>query len=88
MRRPAWCNYKIPHLIILVPLIYLKMSANSSMGQQVLDNRGLNFDGYFYWISIAALIGFTVLFNVGFTMMLTFLNCKFTLHCLLGHFMW
>ncbi|KAG2407357.1 Pleiotropic drug resistance protein [Vigna angularis] len=41
-----------------------KMSANSTMGQQVLDNRGLNFDGYFYWISIAALIGFTVLFNV------------------------
>ncbi|XP_027919830.1 pleiotropic drug resistance protein 3-like isoform X1 [Vigna unguiculata] len=51
-----------------------KLSANSTMGQQVLDNRGLNFDGYFYWISIAALIGFTVLFNVGFTLMLTFLN--------------
>jgi len=53
------------------------MSANSTMGQQVLDNRGLNFDGYFYWVSLAALIGFTVLFNVGFTFMLTFLNGKF-----------
>ncbi|KHN03241.1 Pleiotropic drug resistance protein 3 [Glycine soja] len=45
-----------------------------TLGQQVLESRGLNFDGYFYWISIAALIGFTVLFNVGFTLMLTFLN--------------
>ncbi|KAH1116652.1 hypothetical protein GLYMA_17G039300v4 [Glycine max] len=51
-----------------------KMSGNRTLGQQVLESRGLNFDGYFYWISIAALIGFTVLFNVGFTLMLTFLN--------------
>ncbi|XP_027329792.1 pleiotropic drug resistance protein 3 [Abrus precatorius] len=51
-----------------------KISANTSttLGQQVLESRGLNFDSYFYWISIIALIGFTVLFNTGFTLMLTF----------------
>ncbi|RDX80824.1 Pleiotropic drug resistance protein 3, partial [Mucuna pruriens] len=41
-----------------------KMSANKTLGQQVLESRGLNFDSYFYWISIGALLGFTVLFNV------------------------
>ncbi|XP_057416411.1 pleiotropic drug resistance protein 3 [Lotus japonicus] len=51
-----------------------KVSANSTMGQQVLESRGLNFDGYFYWISTGALIGFTLLFNAGFTLLLTFLK--------------
>ncbi|XP_061351458.1 pleiotropic drug resistance protein 3-like isoform X2 [Gastrolobium bilobum] len=51
-----------------------KMSANTTLGRQVLESRGLNFDGYFYWISIGALVGFTVLFNAGFTLMLTFLK--------------
>nr|XP_023885614.1 pleiotropic drug resistance protein 3-like isoform X1 [Quercus suber]POE69405.1 pleiotropic drug resistance protein 3 [Quercus suber] len=50
------------------------LSVNTTLGQQVLESHGLNFDGYFYWISIAALTGFTVLFNVGFTLTLTFLK--------------
>ncbi|KAE9602538.1 hypothetical protein Lal_00049481 [Lupinus albus] len=49
-----------------------KMSANTTLGHQVLQSRGLNFDGYFYWISIGALIGFIILFNAGFTLVLTF----------------
>ncbi|KAK7291744.1 hypothetical protein RIF29_07127 [Crotalaria pallida] len=50
-----------------------KLSANkTTLGHQVLESRGLNFDGYLYWISISALIGFTVLFNAGFTLVLTF----------------
>lgn len=52
------------------------LSVNTTLGQQALESHGLNFDGYFYWISIAALTGFTVLFNVGFTLALTFLKCK------------
>ncbi|KAJ6322284.1 hypothetical protein OIU77_012203 [Salix suchowensis] len=49
-------------------------SANATIGQQILESRGLNFHGYFYWISVGALIGFTVLFNAGFTLALTFLK--------------
>ncbi|KAK4275216.1 hypothetical protein QN277_018340 [Acacia crassicarpa] len=49
-----------------------KVSGNTTLGQQALESRGLNFDGYFYWISIGALIGFTVLLNVGFTLALAF----------------
>ncbi|CAL8079445.1 unnamed protein product [Prunus armeniaca] len=45
--------------------------SNTTLGRQVLESRGLNFEGYFYWISVGALLGFTVLFNVGFTLALT-----------------
>ncbi|KAJ0035986.1 hypothetical protein Pint_24206 [Pistacia integerrima] len=50
------------------------VSGNTTLGQQTLESRGLNFDSYFYWISIGALIGFTVLFNLIFTLALTFLK--------------
>ncbi|KAL3581930.1 hypothetical protein D5086_016262 [Populus alba] len=50
------------------------VSANATIGQRILESRGLNFHSCFYWISVGALIGFTVLFNVGFTLALTFLK--------------
>jgi hypothetical protein len=34
-------------------------------------DRGLNFSSYFYWISVGALIGFVLLFNIGFVFGLT-----------------
>ncbi|KAK8670105.1 hypothetical protein V6N13_104866 [Hibiscus sabdariffa] len=58
----------------LAPRWQKVMSGNTSIGQQTLESRGLNFDGYFYWISIAALFGFILLFNAVFTFALTFLN--------------
>ncbi|RXH71769.1 hypothetical protein DVH24_025270 [Malus domestica] len=51
-----------------------KVYGNTTLSLQVLESRGLNFEGYFYWISLGALVGFTVLFNVGFTLALTFLK--------------
>ncbi|KAK6265196.1 hypothetical protein QUC31_016033 [Theobroma cacao] len=50
------------------------MSGNTSIGQQTLESRGLSFGSYFYWISVAALFGFILLFNVVFTFALTFLK--------------
>uniref|UniRef100_A0A2N9EIA3 ABC transporter domain-containing protein n=1 Tax=Fagus sylvatica TaxID=28930 RepID=A0A2N9EIA3_FAGSY len=58
----------------LAPRWEKKLSVNTTLGRQALEGHGLNFDGYFYWISISALTGFTVLFNVGFTLALTFLK--------------
>lgn len=55
------------------------MSGNVTLGQQVLESRGLNYAGYFYWISVGALFGMTVLFNIGFILALTFLRRKFIL---------
>ncbi|KAJ0035990.1 hypothetical protein Pint_24202 [Pistacia integerrima] len=50
------------------------MSGNTTLGQQTLESRGLNINSFFYWISVGALIGFTVLFNLVFTLALTFLK--------------
>ncbi|CAK7326245.1 unnamed protein product [Dovyalis caffra] len=52
------------------------LSANATAGQRILESRGLNFHGYFYWISVGAPIGFTALFNTAFILALTFLECK------------
>ncbi|KAI6684518.1 hypothetical protein NL676_030431 [Syzygium grande] len=49
-------------------------SSNTTIGRTILDSRGLNFDGYYFWISVGALLGFTLLFNIGFTLALTFLK--------------
>ncbi|KAG1326104.1 Pleiotropic drug resistance protein 3 [Cocos nucifera] len=47
-------------------------SANTTIGQQVLTSRGLNYNSYYYWISVGALLGYILLFNVAFTLALTF----------------
>nr|AEO22188.1 ABCG subfamily transporter protein [Solanum tuberosum] len=58
----------------LAPRWQKTLSTNTTIGNEVLESRGLNFDGYLYWISVCALFGFTILFNIGFTLALTFLK--------------
>lgn len=57
------------------------LSPNITLGQEILGGRGLNFKGYFYWISVAALFGFAILFNAGFTLALSFLKSKLCFYC-------
>ncbi|KAJ8616199.1 hypothetical protein MRB53_035571 [Persea americana] len=47
---------------------------NISVGEQIMRRRGLLFEGYFYWISLGALFGFFVLFNIVSTIALTYLG--------------
>ncbi|KAK9991985.1 hypothetical protein SO802_026970 [Lithocarpus litseifolius] len=47
---------------------------NMTIGMGVLTTHGLNFDGYFYWISLGALFGFTILFDIGFILALTYIK--------------
>lgn len=42
----------------------------------MLEGRGFSFGDDLFWISVAALFGFTLLFNFGFTLALTFLKRK------------
>lgn len=49
-------------------------SSNVTVGQQVLQKRGLNFSDIFYWVAIGALLGFWMVFNIGFTCSLSYLN--------------
>ncbi|XP_022154233.1 pleiotropic drug resistance protein 3-like isoform X2 [Momordica charantia] len=58
----------------LAPRWQKRQSTNTTIGHIILQSRGLDFHQYFYWISLGALFGFAVLFNVGFTLALTFLN--------------
>ncbi|XP_038702837.1 pleiotropic drug resistance protein 3-like isoform X2 [Tripterygium wilfordii] len=58
----------------LAPRWQKLLSANTTIGRQTLESRGLNFDGYMYWISLGALFGFALLFNVGYTLALSFLK--------------
>ncbi|XP_039161831.1 pleiotropic drug resistance protein 3 isoform X2 [Eucalyptus grandis] len=50
------------------------LSGNTTIGHATLQSRGLNFNGYLFWISVGALLGFTLLFNIGFTLALSFLK--------------
>ncbi|XP_077235852.1 pleiotropic drug resistance protein 2-like [Tasmannia lanceolata] len=45
-----------------------------TVGKAVLKSRGLFVDDYWYWISIGALIGFSIIFNLCFIAALTYLN--------------
>ncbi|KAJ4981232.1 hypothetical protein NE237_032069 [Protea cynaroides] len=51
-----------------------KMSTNTTIGHQILESHGLNYASYYYWISIGALFGFMILYNVGFVLAVTFLK--------------
>ncbi|TXG71480.1 hypothetical protein EZV62_000059 [Acer yangbiense] len=58
----------------LAPRWQKASEGNTTTGRNILISHGLNFDGYFYWISFLALIGFTILFDFGFILALTYLK--------------
>ncbi|KAL3843577.1 hypothetical protein ACJIZ3_000980 [Penstemon smallii] len=60
----------------LAPRWQKEPSGNTTIGIQTLENRGFNFGGHYFWISVAALFGFTVFFNIGFTLALSFLKAS------------
>ena len=57
-------------------------SSNVTIGQQVLISRGLDFSAYFYWISVAALLGFWMVFNFAITWALSYLKRNLSLQCI------
>ncbi|KAL4324340.1 hypothetical protein GQ457_11G016110 [Hibiscus cannabinus] len=50
------------------------LTMDSTIGQATLESRGLNFDEHVFWIAIAALFGFAIVYNIGFTLALGFLK--------------
>ncbi|KAI8027206.1 Pleiotropic drug resistance protein 3 [Camellia lanceoleosa] len=53
---------------------FMTLTENTTIGQETLESRGLHFHGYLFLISLGALLGFIIIFNIGFTLSLTFLN--------------
>ncbi|GKV23287.1 hypothetical protein SLEP1_g33035 [Rubroshorea leprosula] len=49
-------------------------SSNETLGHLILRQMGLNFKAYYYWISVAALIGFWMIYNIAFTLALSYLK--------------
>ncbi|XP_057454234.1 pleiotropic drug resistance protein 1-like [Lotus japonicus] len=49
-------------------------NSNKSLGLQALESRGFFTHAYWYWIGIGALTGFMFLYNIIYTLALTFLN--------------
>ncbi|KAL7259858.1 hypothetical protein ACSBR1_005679 [Camellia fascicularis] len=47
---------------------------NMTLGEALLKARSLFPQSYWYWIGVGALFGYTVLFNILFTIFLTYLN--------------
>ncbi|KAE9459172.1 hypothetical protein C3L33_08926, partial [Rhododendron williamsianum] len=45
-----------------------------SLGEMLLKARSLFPEGYWFWIGVGALLGYTILFNILFTLALTYLN--------------
>ncbi|XP_071725520.1 pleiotropic drug resistance protein 3-like isoform X2 [Rutidosis leptorrhynchoides] len=54
------------------------VTTNTTLGIKVLQNRGLDFKDHYFWISLGALLGFALLFNIGFIMALSFLKAPGT----------
>ncbi|XP_033145871.1 ABC transporter G family member 33 isoform X2 [Brassica rapa] len=51
---------------------------NVTLERTILESRGLNYDDYMYWVSLCALLGQTLIFNIIFTLALSFLKSPTT----------
>ncbi|CAL9225463.1 unnamed protein product [Arabidopsis halleri] len=60
-------------------------SENRTLGEQVLDARGLNFGNQSYWNAFGALIGFSLFFNTVFALALTFLKTSQRSRVIVSH---
>ncbi|XP_015874836.3 pleiotropic drug resistance protein 3 isoform X1 [Ziziphus jujuba] len=69
----------------LAPRWQKMLSTNITIGQEALESRGLNFDGYLYWISVGALFGMTLVFNIGYILALGFLKAPSASAVIISH---
>lgn len=71
-----WISLHLKLFSLIQPCLQM-LHTNTTIGQKTLESRGLNFDGYLYWISLGALFGFALVINIGFVLALTFLQRNF-----------
>ncbi|KAG6580843.1 Pleiotropic drug resistance protein 3, partial [Cucurbita argyrosperma subsp. sororia] len=69
----------------LAPRWQKVQATNTTIGYEVLRSRGLDYHQYLYWISLAALFGFTLVFNTGFVLALTFLEPPGSSRAIISH---
>jgi hypothetical protein len=59
-------------------------NSTKPLGVQVLESRGQFAEAYWYWIGIGALVGYIIIFNIGFTLAIAFMPCE-SIHTPLPH---
>ncbi|KAM3693822.1 hypothetical protein ACJW31_07G013300 [Castanea mollissima] len=69
----------------LAPRWQKMLSTNATIAQEILKSRGLYFDGYLYWISLGALFGFAIVFNIGYILALSFLKSPGSSRAIISH---
>ncbi|TXG48920.1 hypothetical protein EZV62_024795 [Acer yangbiense] len=69
----------------LAPRWQKTLSTNITIGRATLESRGLNYDEYHFWISLGALFGFALAFNIGFTLALSFLKSPGSSRAMISH---
>ncbi|CAM8923252.1 unnamed protein product [Rhodiola kirilowii] len=60
-------------------------STNTTVGTELLRSRGLDYEEHFIWISLGALFVFTIVFNVGFSLALSFLKSPSRSQAIISH---
>lgn len=73
---PSLLRIAVDQLTCSDSLMQTVPGQTESLGMIVLKTRGFFTEAYWYWIGFGALFGFTLLFNFGFAVSLTFLNRK------------
>ncbi|KAK8989859.1 hypothetical protein V6N11_064273 [Hibiscus sabdariffa] len=58
--------------------------SNESLGIEVLKSRGFFQDPRWYWIGVGGLLGFTILFNILYTLALAYLNPFEKIHAVIS----
>jgi hypothetical protein len=74
-----WTGYQINHIEkqkISISMLQITPGQNETLGISILKSRGIFTDAKWYWIGFSALIGYTLLFNILFTVALSFLSRK------------
>ncbi|XP_059437806.1 pleiotropic drug resistance protein 3-like [Corylus avellana] len=69
----------------LAPRWQKMLSTNITIGLEILESRGLNFNGNLYWISVGALFGFALAFNIGYILALSFLKSPGSSRAIISH---
>ncbi|KAK3025042.1 hypothetical protein RJ639_043320 [Escallonia herrerae] len=63
----------------LAPRLHKVLPTKKIVGLEFLESRGLDFDEYYYWISLGALFALIIFFNLARTLALSFLNRRMVL---------
>lgn len=62
---------------ICIHILQIVSGTNETIGVTVLKNRGIFTEAKWYWIGLGAMVGYTLLFNLLYTLALSVLSRKY-----------